>query len=119
MLFTKIKKRHLGIIIACKISVDGPQRLRHHKLKITRYTAEIARYTMLKHAHQAVNKERARVLRTGYRRLHTDGLNSLHYTLLARTLAPLYTNLTVSLDREASGKPALARLTNNNRRTPG
>merc|ERR1711970_403119 len=74
-------------------------RIRHHRLKITRYQPQIARYTMIKHKQEKVNKQRTRVLRTSRRRLKTDGLNSLAYQLITREMVPLYTNVSVILNR--------------------
>eukprot|EP00092_Neocalanus_flemingeri_P000219 GFUD01000235.1.p1 GENE.GFUD01000235.1~~GFUD01000235.1.p1 ORF type:complete len:472 (-),score=104.34 GFUD01000235.1:169-1584(-) len=82
---------------------DMSKRIHYHKLRITRYKPEVARYTMLKHKQEKVNKERARVLRTSHRRYKTDGLNSLKYQVLAKELMPLYTNVSVALHNP--GKP--------------
>ena len=69
--------------------------IHYHKLKISRYKPEIARYTMIKHKQEKVNKERARVLRTSHRRYKTDGLNNLKYNVLYREIMPLYTNVNI------------------------
>ena len=46
---------------------DMSKRIQYRKLKIIRYRPEIARYTMIKHKHQPVNKDRAKILRTSIR----------------------------------------------------
>ena len=46
---------------------DMSKRIHYRKLKIIRYRAEIARYTMIKHKQQPVNKDRAKILRTSIR----------------------------------------------------
>lgn len=79
---------------------DMSKRIRSHGLKIIRYPAEIARYTMIKHKQEKVNKERQNILRTGSRRYKTDGLNSLHYTVISRDLNMLYTNVSVVLHKQ-------------------
>merc|ERR1712228_330649 len=58
---------------------DMSRRIHKEKLKITRYQKEIARYTMIKHKQQPVNKERVRILKTATKRYLKDGLNSLKY----------------------------------------
>jgi len=77
---------------------DMSKRIRYRKLKIIRYRAEIARYTMIKHKQQPVNKDRAKILRTSIRRYRSDGLNNLKYKLEEKTAVKLYTNLTVQLE---------------------
>jgi hypothetical protein len=47
---------------------DMSKRIRHHGLNITRYTASVARYTMLKHKQEPANKMRQSVLRSSHRR---------------------------------------------------
>ena len=79
-----------------------PQKLKYfHPLQITRYSKEIARYTMIRHKQQPVNKERVRILKSSARRHTRDGLNSLQYEVLARQLPHLYTNVTVKLEHGA------------------
>ena len=46
---------------------DMSKRIQYRKLKIIRYRPEIARDTMIKHKHQPVNKDRAKILRTSIR----------------------------------------------------
>jgi len=79
---------------------DMAKRIHFHKLRITRYQPEIARYTMIKHKQQTVNKERARVLRSSHRRYKIDGLNSLKYEMVFKQLLPLFTNISVKLKKE-------------------
>ena len=47
---------------------DMSKRIRFHNLKITRYRADIARYTMLKHKQEKANRMRQSVLRMSHRR---------------------------------------------------
>merc|ERR1711874_968135 len=75
------------------------KRIHYHRLKISRYKPEVARYTMIKHKQERVNKERAKVLRSSHTRYKTDGLNSLQYKVVGRELQPLYTFLSVELTR--------------------
>ena len=51
---------------------DMSKRIHYMKLKIIRYRAEIARYTMIKHKQQPVNKDRAKILRTSIRYADID-----------------------------------------------
>ena len=78
---------------------DMSKRIHYHKLRISRYKPEIARYTMIKHKQEKVNKERARVLRSSHTRYKIDGLNSLEYKVVARELYPLYTFISVELTK--------------------
>ena len=86
------------------------KRIHYHKMSIGKYKSEIARYTMIKHKQEKVNKERVRVLRSSHTRYKTDGLNSLqdkvvgtqadgiatvndlHTGQLSRTLKPTSSN---------------------------
>ena len=70
---------------------------------------EIVRYTMIKHKHEKVNKERARVLITSHRRYKTDGLNSLKYKVLSKELLPLYTFVSVALSKPGTHKKVMDR----------
>ena len=47
---------------------DMAKRIQHHRLKVTRYKPEIARYTMVKHKQETVNKERGNILKTSHER---------------------------------------------------
>ena len=77
---------------------DMSRRIHYKKLKITRYKPEIARYTMIRHRQQPVNKERVRILKTSAKRYTKDGLNSLKYKLISKEMPKLYTNVTVKLE---------------------
>ena len=77
---------------------DMSRRIHYRKLKITRYKPEIARYTMIRHRQQPVNKERVRILKTSAKRYTKDGLNSLKYKLISKQMPKLYTNVTVELE---------------------
>ena len=50
---------------------DMSKRIQYKRLKIIRYRAEIARYTMIKHKQQPVNKDRGKILRTSIRYRHS------------------------------------------------
>ena len=78
---------------------DMSKRIQFHGLKITRYPANIGRYTMIKHEQEKTNNLRQAFLASGPRRYTTDGLNSLSYSLVAKSLEPLYTQLAVRLHR--------------------
>lgn len=78
---------------------DMSRRIRYHRLQISRYKPEIARYTMLRHKQEEKNINRMAVLRTGARRYKTDGLNNLKYELVERVEEALYTNITVHLHK--------------------
>ena len=77
---------------------DMSRRIHYRKLKIVRYKPDIARYTMIKHKQQPVNKERVKILKTSRGRFLTDGLNNLKYKLEERKLLKLYTNISVQLE---------------------
>ena len=79
---------------------DMAKRLASNKLKITRYKADIARYTMIKHHRENSNKpnpNRHKLLQKSKIFQRTDGLVNLNYTLLNVTSYPLYTRISVSL----------------------
>ncbi|CAH1799518.1 unnamed protein product [Owenia fusiformis] len=76
---------------------DLAARVKHHKLKITRYPMEIARYKMIKHAKDTPNPSRFKILLDGWKRFKSDGLNSLQYKVLDIRLEPLYTLINVDL----------------------
>ena len=79
---------------------DMSRRIHKERLKITRYQKEVARYTMIKHKQQPVNKERVKILRSATKRYLKDGLNSLKYKVESRQLKSLYTNVSVILERK-------------------
>ncbi|KAK5981785.1 N-acetyllactosaminide 3-alpha-galactosyltransferase [Trichostrongylus colubriformis] len=69
--------------------------------KIARYPAEIARYKMIKHAHEAksnpVNSCRYKLMARTKKDWKNDGLNSLKYRVIKVELLPLYTHIVVDL----------------------
>ncbi|KAK6058752.1 N-acetyllactosaminide 3-alpha-galactosyltransferase [Cooperia oncophora] len=69
--------------------------------KIARYPAEIARYKMIKHAHEEksnpVNSCRYKLMAHTKKDWKSDGLNSLNYKILKVELLPLYTHILVDL----------------------
>ncbi|XP_029826060.2 beta-1,4-N-acetylgalactosaminyltransferase bre-4-like [Ixodes scapularis] len=66
-------------------------RLAYSNLNITRYPAEIARYTMLGHAKETPSPERLQLLSSAKSRYKSDGLNSVDYERKALVLKKLYT----------------------------
>ncbi|CAN8017660.1 unnamed protein product [Ixodes persulcatus] len=70
---------------------DMSYRLQHHRLKISRYPANIARYTMLRHAKDTPSPERYKLLFKGKTRYKTDGINSVDYERKDLVLKKLYT----------------------------
>lgn len=78
---------------------DMSNRIRYHNLHISRYPSSIARYTMLTHKKETPSPNRYEVLKTGMKRYHTDGLNSLQYTLVLKKENLLYTWLLVQIDQ--------------------
>ncbi|CAN7937161.1 unnamed protein product [Ixodes hexagonus] len=70
---------------------DMSYRLQHHRLKISRYPANIARYTMLQHAKDTPSPERYKLLFKGKSRYKTDGINSVNYERKDLVLKKLYT----------------------------
>jgi len=82
---------------------DMYKRIRYHRLRITRYKPEIARYSMIKHQPEAPNKNRMKVLKTGIRRYRTDGLSNLKYDRLGKDQQPLFTAINVVLSHKNTG----------------
>jgi len=76
---------------------DMANRIRFHKLLISRYPPSIARYTMLTHKKARPNPNRFRVLRNGDKRSKKDGLSNLKYKRLDLQLRPLYTHILVDI----------------------
>lgn len=70
---------------------DMSYRLQHYHLKISRYPANIARYTMLKHAKDTPSPERYKLLYKGKLRYRKDGINSVNYERLDIVFKKLYT----------------------------
>ncbi|KAF5296459.1 hypothetical protein FQR65_LT01448 [Abscondita terminalis] len=77
---------------------DMSNRIRYHKLHISRYPISIARYTMLQHKKDKPSPHRYEVLRTGQKRFDKDGINSLKYTVKDIKKNLLYTWLLVKLE---------------------
>ncbi|KAI0216014.1 Beta-1,4-N-acetylgalactosaminyltransferase bre-4 [Lamellibrachia satsuma] len=79
---------------------DLYERTRFHKLKLSRYSMSIARYKMIKHKNEPLNRpnpKRMSLLYSGKKRFATDGLNSLKYELLGFEKRPLYSWIHVKL----------------------
>uniref|UniRef100_A0A6B0V966 Beta-1,4-N-acetylgalactosaminyltransferase n=1 Tax=Ixodes ricinus TaxID=34613 RepID=A0A6B0V966_IXORI len=76
---------------------DMFSRLQHSNLNITRYPAEIARYTMLGHVKETPSPERFMLLSGAGSRYHRDGLNSVKYERKKLVLKKLYTWILVDL----------------------
>jgi N-terminal domain of galactosyltransferase len=76
---------------------DMANRIKFHKLIISRYPPSIARYTMLSHKKAKPNPNRYRVLRNGAKRSKSDGLSNLKYKRLDLQLKPLYTEILVDI----------------------
>ncbi|KAK6726800.1 hypothetical protein RB195_004858 [Necator americanus] len=76
--------------------------------KIARYPATIARYKMIKHAHETksnpVNKCRYKLLAQTKKKWKYDGLNSLKYEVVKLELLPLYTHVVVDLLETSESK---------------
>lgn len=72
-------------------------RLTDSKLNITRYPAEIARYTMLGHAKETPSPERFKLLSSRKSRYKSDGLNTVDYNRKELVLKNLYTWILVDL----------------------
>ncbi|XP_030320938.1 LOW QUALITY PROTEIN: beta-1,4-galactosyltransferase 3 [Calypte anna] len=79
---------------------DIATRVRLAGMKIARPPVSIGHYKMVKHKSDKGNEEnphRFDLLIRTQRMWTQDGMNSLTYTLLAKDLRPLYTNLTVDI----------------------
>ncbi len=76
---------------------DISHRLRHAGHNITRYNADIARYTMISHAKQTLSPARRYQFRRGQRYFKTDGLNNLEYKVEDFRREKLFTLITVEL----------------------
>ncbi|NXQ32737.1 B4GT3 galactosyltransferase, partial [Alaudala cheleensis] len=78
-------------------------RVRLAGMKISRPPVSIGHYKMVKHKSDKGNEEnphRFDLLVRTQRSWTQDGMNSLRYSLLARELLPLYTNLTADIGRD-------------------
>lgn len=76
---------------------DMSYRLQHYHLKISRYPASIARYTMLRHAKDTPSPDRYKLLYKGKLRYRKDGINSVNYERLDIVFKKLYTWILVDL----------------------
>lgn len=74
---------------------DFYNRLYSHKIDICRFEPSYSTYTMMHHKPEKKNEARLELLRTGYKRFLTDGLNSLIYTEKERRLHSLFTHILV------------------------
>ncbi|XP_071536173.1 beta-1,4-galactosyltransferase 4-like [Panulirus ornatus] len=72
---------------------DMWRRIAFTDMAVWRYPARYARYKMIRHKPQVVNKHRYKVLARNTGKFPTDGLNSLTYTLKSVTRYPLYTHI--------------------------
>ncbi|QQP40356.1 Putative glucosylceramide beta-14-galactosyltransferase [Caligus rogercresseyi] len=78
---------------------DMFNRIRHRKLFISRYPSNVGRYKMLKHAKDAPNPERFKMLFSGVKRIDSDGFNSLKYKVLKMERYKLYTWILADLSK--------------------
>ena len=76
---------------------DMAVRIKKQKLKVERYDRNIARYTMIRHKGEQVNKIRMYLLKSSSKRRNNDGLKDLEYKVVSLTKEKLYTNVTVRL----------------------
>uniref|UniRef100_A0A8C3Y5B6 Beta-1,4-galactosyltransferase 3 n=1 Tax=Catharus ustulatus TaxID=91951 RepID=A0A8C3Y5B6_CATUS len=87
---------------------DIATRVRLAGMKISRPPISIGHYKMVKHKSDKGNEEnphRFDLLVRTQRSWTQDGMNSLSYSLLARELRPLYTNLTVDIGSDPRARP--------------
>ncbi|XP_041354628.1 beta-1,4-N-acetylgalactosaminyltransferase bre-4-like [Gigantopelta aegis] len=77
---------------------DLATRVQLNGMNIERYPMEISRYKNLRHAKDKPNKERMQLLESSYKRMKTDGINSLIYTRHLMEFRQLYTWIYVSID---------------------
>ncbi|XP_018797748.1 PREDICTED: beta-1,4-galactosyltransferase 1 [Bactrocera latifrons] len=70
-------------------------RLYSHKIDICRFEPSYSTYTMMRHKPEKKNEARLELLRNGYKRFLTDGLNSLIYSEKERRLHSLFTHILV------------------------
>ncbi|KAK8742505.1 hypothetical protein OTU49_001921 [Cherax quadricarinatus] len=76
---------------------DMSNRIKYHGFFISRYPANIGRYTMLSHKKDVPNPRRYQYLYEGKKRFKTDGLTSAKYRALDVQLRRLYTWVYVDL----------------------
>jgi len=74
---------------------DLSNRIQHHGYRISRCSANVARYKMLTHHKERANPKRREILKTGRNRFETDGLSSLQYKVKELNLGKLYTTILV------------------------
>ena len=79
---------------------DMYARIVRKDLKIERPPALIARYKMLKHAHQERNPDRIKILRKANTRIDSDGVNNVKYKLLNTTFYHLYTHFLIDVGEQ-------------------
>ena len=72
-------------------------RIKYHKLIISRYSPSTARYTMLPHTKARPNPNRYDVMRNGARRSKVDGVSNLKYKRLDMQMNPLYIHILVDI----------------------
>nr|XP_053651000.1 beta-1,4-galactosyltransferase 4-like [Cherax quadricarinatus] len=72
---------------------DMWRRIAFADMSVWRYPSHYARYKTLQHKPQPVNNNRYQILERNTGRYHTDGLNSINYTVKAFTRHPLYTHI--------------------------
>lgn len=77
---------------------DMSNRIRHHKLFISRYPPTIARYIMLSHRKEKPSPNRYDVLKLGQQKYDKDGLNTLKYSVVKSKDLLLYTWILVKVD---------------------
>lgn len=78
---------------------DMSFRVRSHGMVISRYTQDIAKYTMIRHAKEDKNDSRRKLMKEGRKRIHQDGLNSLQYERVQISLKPLFTLIEVKVNQ--------------------
>ena len=76
---------------------DMSNRIKYHKLNITRYPSSTARYTMLSHNKAKPNPDRYHIMRNGANRSKIDGLSNLKYSRLGLQMNPLYIHILVDI----------------------
>ncbi|CAG5128656.1 unnamed protein product [Candidula unifasciata] len=82
---------------------DMAARIAHAGFKITRYPMEIARYKMIKHNNDRGNEQnpqRFALLKTTAKRMATDGLNSLKYSVPVVEELPTHLRIQVLINEQ-------------------
>ncbi|XP_053956751.1 beta-1,4-galactosyltransferase 1 [Anastrepha ludens] len=74
---------------------DFFNRLYSYKIDICRFEPTYSKYTMIRHKPEKKNEDRLELLRNGYKRFLTDGLNSLVYKEKERRMHSLFTHILV------------------------